>query len=161
MKYLMLLILVLPCYKIIATEQIQDAIYVDRKKFYIEEQPLWGYPKYKSVLEKIGPGLSTASRRGYQAFWRVSNDKLYLIYINYNPGDGNGSTIIPEELLAERESKEFASWYNGKVTIRTSGITYLSKSVEGVNGEKFDAVVYKIAKGKVLSRDVEKIEHVW
>jgi hypothetical protein len=54
-----------------------------------------------------------------------------------------------------------AKWYTGNITFRISSRTYLDSKSDGKNGVQYEAVVYKIRSGEVISRSIEQIEHVW
>lgn len=74
---------------------------------------------------------------------------------------GDGSEYLdPSELMGIEDSEVVAQWYTGKITFRISQKSYFDKSVDGVSGEKYEAVVYQIRNGEVLSLNIEQVERL-
>ena len=161
MKFLVLLILVLSSFKVVATQQIEETLDLGGVRFNIEEFPLESHPKYTALVEKVGSGVCSASWRGYKGIWSIGQDKLYLFHVIKDPCGEKSEYLDPAELMGMEETDVVAQWYTGKITFRISRKSYLNRSSEGVSGETYEAVVYQIKNGNVLSRSIEKVEYLW
>jgi len=146
-----------------ATEQFSEVLDLGGVSFDIHEVPLVGHPHYGSLVEKlnIGSGICSAAWRGYKGIWVIDNDKLYLQLIIKNPCNQDPEYLKPAELIEQNESDGFASWYSGDISFRISRKSYFDKSVDGKSGVEYEAVVFKIENGKVLSRTIEQVQHLW
>jgi hypothetical protein len=86
---------------------------------------------------------------------------LYLDFVVKDPCGKDAQYLDPAGLLGVKDNKVAAKWYTGNITFRISNKTYLNKKTSGTNGVKYEAVVYTIRSGEVISRSVEQIEHTW
>ncbi|MCG7530780.1 hypothetical protein MHM98_05340 [Psychrobium sp. MM17-31] len=149
-----------------ATQQIREVLELDGARFDIDEFPLDSHPEIVELVKKIDSRTCSAAWRGYKALWTIRKDKLYLSHIVKNPCAEksrrklrSAEYIYPNNLFNTETSDYIANWYSGKITFRISDKVYVYKS--GVTGQKYEAVVYDILNGEVISRNIETVERIW
>ncbi len=147
MKKILFFMLMSISVKTLATPQIAEILDIGDVKFEINELPLESHPKFEAL--KIGAGSCSASWRGYQGKWSIRDDKLYLDYVLQDPCSKDPKHLYGAELLdTNGDYIAVANWYTGNITFRISKIE--------ISG-KYEAVVYKVEKGKIISRNVEQV----
>ena len=99
-----------------ATEQISDLLIFGKNNVYLKSFPLEGLEmKYKPFHDNNNYLISTACWRGYQAVWKIIDNKLYLEKITECHDKTKEENII--ELFErngiqyqERDGMIFANW---------------------------------------------------
>ena len=161
MKKIVLLAFLLYSSFVGATQQIEEKLDLGGVRFDIDEFPLESHPSYEQIVKDIGSEMCSASWRGYQGIWSIAKDKLYLSHLIKNPCGDNSEYLDPTNLTGLKNTEGVASWYTGNITFRISRKSHLTKSVDGVSGEVYEAVVYEIRSGEVISRKIEKVQRIW
>jgi hypothetical protein len=96
------------------TAQIPDELILDERKHNMCSEPL--EVLFTLLRKRPEFGLaSTACWRGYYGRWEVIDDRLYLVDIRGNLGDGQPVTL--ETLFPGFPRRVFAHWYTGIVRI--------------------------------------------
>tara|TARA_B100000745_G_scaffold284927_1_gene219866 strand:- start:9 stop:503 length:495 start_codon:yes stop_codon:yes gene_type:complete len=153
--------LVLIATEVLATEQIEDMLELDGSSFDIDELPLESYPNQSVLMQGIDRNRCSASWRGYKAIWAIDNGKLSLSQLIKNPCretiDWFDSKTIPDIY----NTNGVATWYTGTISFRISPVNQLTQEKDGEQGMEYEAVVYRIQSGYVLTRSVEMIKRLW
>lgn len=114
MKKILLLIILICCVPLSATEQIPDIFFYNGTK--MELSIGWGHPSpletYFLQSETASPFsmISTANYRGFQASWTIVNDSLILTNVS--------SYSSPDQLFIEPKTTEqgvIADWFSGVI----------------------------------------------
>jgi len=113
--------------------------------------------------ELYNPPQCSAAWRGYQGTWKILGELLYLSFLERDPcrlttdsrkwkeKQFDFEKIIPGENYGIKLI--LADWYTGDITIPLGEFKVIEK-----NGKKelfYQIIVYKISKGKVISREIK------
>ena len=96
------------------TAQFSEILHYKGEKLSMRVTPLSDY----FVLMGLRPDFqirSTACWRCYVGEWEITLDRLYLVGISANYDDGTEVTLA--SLFPEYESRVFANWYSGVLSI--------------------------------------------
>ena len=151
-----------------ATDQILETVSIGVGGFAFYQDPLTQLISHDEFnkLYDTGPGCS-AAWRGYKGYWRILQKQLYLTYLERDPC---GFEVDPKDWKAK--SFDFgkikkglnyhlepilADWYTGEIVIPIDESKYIEGKYDenGANLFEFEAIIYKIEKGKVTSRNIE------
>lgn len=161
MKKAIFTILLFASLNAFATQQIDEVLDLGGARFDIDETPLESHPNYKKIVQKVGSGMCSAAWRGYKGIWTIRNKKLFLDFVVKDPCGNDSEYLHAAELFEIEDSKVVADWYTGNITFRISEVEYFDVKFSGVHGQKYEAVVYEVRSGEVISRSVEYVEHIW
>jgi len=154
MKIALLGILLFSCTSASATQQIKDRVHFEGLDFVINELPLEKLPGIKSEIIKDNIARCSANWRGYQAGWYIQNSQLSLSYLIKNPCSKVKEYYDLSKYFNNESSLVNANWYTGSITIRISEKEIIQEKAFS----RYQAVLYKIKEGKVVSREVKFIE---
>ena len=154
MKIALLIILLFSCASANATQQIKDRVYFEGLDFVINELPLEKLPDIKSEIVKDNITRCSANWRGYQAGWYIQDNKLSLSYLIKNPCSEVKEYYDLSKYFNNESSLVNANWYTGSITIRISEQEIIQEKAS----YRYQAVLYEIKEGNVVSREVKFIE---
>jgi len=136
-----------------ATEQIDDLFSIGRIDYSISELPLSQLYSSNQLFEIIHPQMCTASRRGYQANWRLRDDYLWLDSIRKNPCDPNHESIESTLLFKDKNYPIKADWFTGSISLLVGEFKYkYGKDVDDLIGHEVDVFEFVFSKGKLVSK---------
>jgi len=151
---LAILVLLLTSYKVSATEQIPDTLFIGNGiDFTLMELPLETHPQYDSLVSEFTDSnyMCSGSYRRYKATWMILESQLYLTRILKDPCGGTNAAEISQIFDTYVSGKVPVDWYTGKLSFRISAIEFKD------NIGTYEAVVYSLKKGKVTSRVIEVV----
>ena len=138
---------------VFATEQIDDLFSIERIDYSISELPLSQLYSPNQLFEIIHPQMCTASRRGYQANWRLRGDYLWLDSIRKNPCDPNYESIESTLLFKNKNYPIKADWFTGSISLPVGEFKYkYGKDVDDLLGYEVDVFEFVFSKGKLVSK---------
>lgn len=137
-----------------ATAQIPDEIFVDNEWRPLHAEPLNRLlrqaPEKGGIALNPKPGRCTASYRGYQAFWRVVENRLYLEKVVLDPCDKTPEAVNMEKLFPGKPQPVQADWYTGVLIIPQGAAKREEYQGYVLDYERY--VVMVVKRGEVVSR---------
>ncbi len=156
MKHITLLILILSSY-VNATEQYREILEVDGYPFEFNQLPLEGFITQEKFNELYKPPICSAAWRGYRGHWMIVGNILYLRYLERGPCEDIPESIDLSKMFKGQEYNIEASWYTGNI-ILPIGPREFTYNGDDPRTVEYQAVVYKIEKGVVRGRIIERIK---
>ena len=154
MKSEFLIFLVLLIYiPLKATEQIPDYLIYKGETVEIYSNPLEEIivTAYRDTSFFINTCMSTACWRGYQATWKIENEKLFLLKIEDGCGEKVGADM---KLIFEEKwinNKVEANWYSGEIVIPFGEEIYGEHMGYSTVHEYEEIIIFE--NGKILSKN--------
>ncbi len=104
-----------------ATTQIPDQIVLDGHEWPLLNDPVAalyvGMERNLELMSKVPKPTCSANWRGYKAYWKIDDSRLFLLRVVTNPCSGS-TTELPIDVIVPGESAPvLASWYSGTLTI--------------------------------------------
>ena len=114
-QYCVILILLI-CQKLSATSQVPDYLIIEKDTFKIFSNPLESYFEKDKRPKILDDWCSTACWRGYVAYWKLTNDSLFLVGLN--SCCEKNSKIDLKEVFPNRNPNQpiFADWVTDTLT---------------------------------------------
>jgi len=126
-----------------ATDQEQDAVYINGKIFYAIESPL--LPIIHSLNLQLKAD-STANWKGYTASWEIKEGHLFMRELAL------GKNKLPPSLepyASSASSESPATWYSGYLKLPQGELIGYDSKFEPIFSKTLQ---FEIKKGKVLSK---------
>jgi len=141
-----------------ATQQIPDELVIDGAKFEIDIYPLEQHPEYKKITKKLAPGsMCSANWRGHKGRWQIVNEYLVLDWLVTDACSKNPDYVDIADLFEIGSRPVKATWFTGEIVIRISERKSFLNNTDGLPSIEYQAIVYKIVAGKVISRIITTI----
>lgn len=162
----LVLIIILVCFAndSFSTEQIPDVLNFEMRNFEIEEAPLEELLTSTDFRELYSENdvieMCSANWRGYKAYWHIMNEALYLSHVQTKVCS-NPKAIDLSKIISKNNGSKEAVWYTGNLTVRISGISRGRDENGNSTGLQFEAIVFNIKRGKLLSREVKTVVRKW
>jgi len=146
-----------------STEQIPDELNLIGATVEISDFPLESHPHKGEIVREIDSRACSASARGYKAEWTVFEEKLWLGMILKNLCSDDPELLDLDSFFEtdSRTKAVFAEWYSGEISYQIGPAQRLTQDESELGGIKYEAVLYNIRKGRVLSRKIAIIKQVW
>lgn len=159
MKKLFLVIFLALVVNANATEQMLDELNVGNAKFQIKQEPLKFHSKYEHIVEFMDSEICSANWRRYLAKWRVHEGVFYLVDLVKNPCSKyeTPNKKILNFFSGKNEIGIIANWYSGKVHFQIGEDTIILDEKGDMIGFEYEAVVYDISKGYIISREIKVV----
>ena len=152
-----------------ATEQILEKVSVGKGEFVFLQEPLSQLLSAEEFNQRyyVEPACS-AAWRGYRGHWLIADEELYLMNLERDPCGGQIDSRDWEakqfDLGKIREGARahskpiLADWYTGEIVIPIGDTEVVTPDEDAIDPYQywFEAVVYRIEKGQVVNRTIEK-----